>query len=135
MELKQILNPKGWFIAIGVLILLVWAPDVLDGEGRAVGSWGEDNLGSHDVAYEEMWAMWVLPLALMAISTGFFVKGKPLSQMAMAASATILLLLGGMIYMNGRHGYGEGAPIFVPITAATLVILLGISGYLHRNDE
>ena len=37
--------------------------------------------------------------------------------------------------MKGKHDYGDGAPIFVPITAATLVILLVISGYLHRSDE
>ena len=46
--------------------------------------WGEDNVLAHDEAYEEMWALHMIPLGVMAITTGLVVKGKALAQMAMA---------------------------------------------------
>ena len=76
-----------------------------------------------------------MPLAAMAIATGLLVKGKALAQMAMAASASVIVfIMGGMFFITSDSGYGsdQGALIAIP---ALLVILVGVSGYLHLNDD
>ena len=45
-------------------------------EWAAVGWGGEENVLPHDAAYEEMWALHLMPLGVMAIATGLFVTGK-----------------------------------------------------------
>jgi uncharacterized membrane protein len=77
-------------------------------------------------------------VGIFAIATGLFVTGKPLAQMAMASSATVLVVIGGgMGYMTGHHGY-DGTPpaiwMIIPLLAMLTTLLLGISGYLSYKD-
>ena len=137
MEIKEILNPKGWLIGLGILVILLAAGNIVGSEDVAETSWGEDNIKGNEAAYEEMWALHLIPLGIMAITTGLIVKGKALSQMAMAASGSIIVIIGGgMGFMTQRHDYGTsgGAATLIPLIVMLLVILLGVAGYMHKDD-
>ena len=70
-------------------------------------------------------------------TTGLVVKGKALAQMAMAASGSIIVIVGGgMGFMTQKHDYGTsgGAATLIPLIVMLLVILLGVSGYMHKDD-
>ena len=138
MEIKEILNPKGWLIGLGILVILLAAGNIVGSEDVAETSWGEDNIKGNEAAYEEMWALHLIPLGIMAITTGLIVKGKALSQMAMAASGSIIVIIGGgMGFMTQRHDYGTsgGAATLIPLIVMLLVILLGVAGYMHKDDS
>ena len=137
MDAKKILNPKGWLIGLGILVILLASSNIAGSEEVAKISWGEDNIKGNEAAYEEMWALHLIPLGIMAITTGLIVKGKALSQIAMAASGTIVVVIGGgMGFMTQRHDYGTsgGAATLVPLIVMLLVILLGVAGYMHKDD-
>ena len=40
---------------------------VMDGEQMAEDMWGADNVAEHDAAYEEMWALNMMPLFAMFV--------------------------------------------------------------------
>ena len=133
MDAKKILNPKGWLIGLGILVILLASGNIAGSEEIAKTSWGEDNIKGNEAAYEEM----LIPLGIMAITTGLLVKGKALSQIAMTASGTIVVVIGGgMGFMTQRHDYGTsgGAATLVPLIVMLLVILLGVAGYMHKDD-
>ena len=138
MDAKKILNPKGWLIGLGILVILLAAGNIVGSEDVAETSWGEDNIKGNEAAYEEMWALHLIPLGIMAITTGLIVKGKALSQMAMAASGSIIVIIGGgMGFMTQRHDYGTsgGAATLIPLVVMLLVVLLGVAGYMHKDDS
>ena len=137
MDAKRILNPKGWLIGLGILVILLASGNIAGSEEIAETSWGKDNIKGNEAAYEEMWALHLIPLGIMAITTGLLVKGKALSQIAMTASGTIIVVIGGgMGFMTQRHDYGTsgGAATLVPLIVMLLVILLGVAGYMHKDD-
>ena len=137
MDMKKILNPKGWLIGLGILVILLASSNIAGSEEVAKISWGEDNIKGNEAAYEEMWALHLIPLGIMAITTGLIVKGKALSQIAMAASGTVVVVIGGgMGFMTQRHDYGTsgGAATLIPLIVILLVILLGVAGYMHKDD-
>ena len=84
MDAKKILNPKGWLIGLGILVILLASGNIAGSEEIAKTSWGEDNIKGNEAAYEEMWALHLIPLGIMAITTGLLVKGKALSQIAVS---------------------------------------------------
>ena len=112
-------------------------------EQWAEWAWDDEPVGEHDAAYEQMWALHMLPMGIMAIGTGLFVKGKPLAQMSMLASASILLVIGGGMggYMTGEHGYDGTPPVtwmIIPILSLLLTLVLGIVEYMkfkQFNEE
>ena len=137
MDAKKILNPKGWLIGLGILVILLASGNIAGSEEIAETSWGKDNIKGNEAAYEEMWALHLIPLGIMAITTGLVVKGKALSQIAMAASGTVVVVIGGgMGFMTQRHDYGTsgGAATLIPLIVMLLVILLGVAGYMHKDD-
>ncbi len=137
MYAKKILNPKGWLIGLGILVILLASGNIAGSEEIAETSWGKDNIKGNEAAYEEMWALHLIPLGIMAITTGLIVKGKALSQIAMAASGTVVVVIGGgMGFMTQRHDYGTsgGAATLIPLIVMLLVILLGVAGYMHKDD-
>ena len=137
MDAKKILNPKGWLIGLGILVILLASSNIAGSEEVAKISWGEDNIKGNEAAYEEMWALHLIPLGIMAIATALIVKGKALSQSAMAASGTVVVVIGGgMGFMTQRHDYGTsgGAATLIPLIVILLVILLGVAGYMHKDD-
>ena len=49
-----------------------------------------ENVLAHDEDYEKMWALHMMPLGVMAIGTGIFVKGRALAQMSMLAPSVLI---------------------------------------------
>ena len=140
MEIKEILNPKNLLIAIGIMVIVISCLGMANSEQWAEWAWDDEPVGEHDAAYEQMWALHMLPLGILAIGTGLFVTGKPLAQMSMLASAAILLVIGGGMggYMVGKHGYDGTPPVqwlIIPLLTLLLTLILGIVGYLHMNDD
>ena len=103
MEVNEILEPKNLLIAVGVMVIVLSCLGMANSEQWAEWAWDDEPVGEHDAAYEQMWALHMLPMGIMAIGTGLFVKGKPLAQMSMLASASILLVIGGGM---GRYMIG-----------------------------
>lgn len=137
MDIKEILNPKGWLIGLGVVVLLLGTMNVFTAEEVAEMGWGEDNVAAHDEAYEQMWGLHMIPYGILAIATGLFVKGKALSQMAMTASGAIVVIIGGgMMWLTNKHEYSnEGtAALVIPLIIMGVTILMGVAGYLHMDD-
>ena len=139
METKEILEPKNLLIAIGIMVIVISCLGMANSEQWAEWAWDDEPVGEHDAAYEQMWALHMLPLGILAIGTGLFVTGKPLAQMSMLASAAILLVIGGGMggYMVGKHGYDGTPPVqwlIIPLLTLLLTLILGIVGYLHMND-
>ena len=95
MDMKEILDPKKLMIATGVMVVIISCIGIANGEQWAEWAWDDEPIGEHDAAYEQMWALHMLPIGLFAIGTGLFVTGKPLAQMAMLSSASVLVIVGG----------------------------------------
>ena len=139
MEVKEILDPKNLMIAVGAMVVLMSLMGITSGDDWAEIGWGEGNVLAHDAAYEEMWALHLMPLGVMAIGTGLFVSGKPLAQMSMLSPCVILIIFAGMGILTSDTGYGGNTPpieMFAPaLITIILTIVLGVAGYLHLNDN
>ena len=143
MEVNEILEPKNLLIAVGLMVIVLSCLGMANSEQWAEWAWDDEPVGEHDAAYEQMWALHMLPMGIMAIGTGLFVKGKPLAQMSMLASASILLVIGGGMggYMTVEHGYDGTPPVtwmIIPILSLLLTLVLGIVGYMkfkQFNEE
>ncbi|MBG46094.1 MAG: hypothetical protein CMB76_06195 [Euryarchaeota archaeon] len=138
MEIKEILDPKKLLLAIGTMVIVLSVLGMANSEDWAEWAWDDEPVGDHDAAYEQMWALHMLPIGVMAIGTGLFVTGKPLAQMSMISSAAVVVIIGGgMGYMTGEHGY-DGTPptiwMIIPILTLLLTLLLGIAGYMQYKD-
>ena len=138
MDIKEILDPKKLLITAGVLLIIISCIGIANGEQWAEWAWDDEPIGEHDAAYEQMWALHMLPIGLFAIGTGLFVTGKPLAQMAMLSSASVLVIVGGgMGYMTGHHGYDVTPPVIwmiLPLAALLTTLAMGIGGYLSYKD-
>ena len=139
MEMNKILNPKGWLIGLGVFVLLFSVSGVMDPESVAEMSWGDDvEITDEILAYESMWALHMIPFGILAITTAIVVKGEALAKLAITASASMVLVVGGgMMYFTNHYGYSnEGtAAMVLPLVVMLAVVLLGVSGYLHLKNE
>ena len=109
-----------------------------NGDEWAEYGWGEDNVLGHDEAYEEMWALHLMPLGVMAIITGMVVTGKELARMAMFAPVVLVILAVGMTILAGDNGYSTDPPGGVSGMLAVVmmiaVILTCASGFMHKDE-
>ena len=139
MEINKILNPKGWLIGLGVFVLLFSVSGVMDPESVAETGWGEDaEITDEMLAYESMWALHMIPFGILAITTALVVKGEALAKLAITASASVVLIIGGgMMYFTNHYGYSnEGTlAIVLPLVIVVATIAMGIGGYLHLKEE
>ena len=139
MEINKILNPKGWLIGLGVFVLLFATSGVLDPESVAEMSWGDDvEITDEILAYESMWALHMIPFGILAITTALVVKGEALAKLAITASASMVLIVGGgMMYFTNHYNYSnEGTmAIVMPLVVMGATIAMGVGGYLHLNEE
>ena len=138
MEVKEILAPKNMMIALGTIVVVMSLWGITHGDEWAEYGWGEDNVLAHDEAYEEMWALHLMPLGIMAILTGLVVTGKELARMAMFAPIVLVNLFGGMMILAGDNGYSTDPPGGITgvmgLVMILTVILTGVSGYMHKDD-
>ena len=72
MEIKDILTPKNMLITLGSIVIVMSLWGMTHGDEWAEIGWGEGNVLAHDEAYEEMWALHLMPLGVMAIVTALF---------------------------------------------------------------
>lgn len=138
MDIKEILDPKNLLITAGILLIIISCVGLTQSEQWAEWGWDDEPIGDHDAAYEQMWALHILPIGIFAIGTGLFVTGKPLAQMSMLSSASVLVIIGGgMGYLTGHHGY-DGTPpmhfMIFPLLAILTTLLVGVAGYLSYKD-
>ena len=138
MEVKEILTPKNMFVALGTAVIVMSFYGMANGDEWAEYGWGEDNVLAHDEAYEEMWALHLMPLGVMAIITGIVVTGKELARMAMFAPVVLVILGIGMTILTSDNGYSTDPPggisgilgLIMIITA----ILTCVSGFMHKDE-
>ena len=138
MEAKEILTPRNMFVALGPVVIVMSFYGMANGDEWAEYGWGEDNVLGHDEAYEEMWALHLMPLGVMAIITGMVVTGKELARMAMFAPVVLVILAVGMTILAGDNGYSTDPPGGVSGMLAVVmmiaVILTCASGFMHKDE-
>ena len=137
MEIKEILTPKNMLITLGTIVIIMSLWGMTHGDEWAEIGWGEGNVLAHDEAYEEMWALHLMPLGVMAIITAMIVTGKELAKIAMFAPIVLVNMLGGMLILTSDNGYG-GTPTGVSAALAGLMMLATVltcaSGFMHKGD-
>ena len=138
MEAKEILTPRNMFVALGTVVIVMSFYGMANGDKWAEYGWGEDNVLGHDEAYEEMWALHLMPLGVMAIITGMVVTGKELARMAMFAPVVLVILAVGMTILTGDNGYSTDPPGGVSGMLAVVMIIAVIltcaSGFMHKDE-
>ena len=138
MEIKEILTPKNMLITLGAIVILMSLWGMTHGDEWAEIGWGEGNVLAHDEANEEMWALHLMPLGVMAILTAVIVTGRELAKIAMFAPIVLVNMLGGMLILTGNNGYG-GTPTGVSAALAGLLmlatVLTCVSGFMHKDGD
>ncbi len=129
---NNVLNPKGWLMAFGIIFILLGTGNYLTAETAAETAYPDPT--DRDVFYEQTFGLLSMALAVMALTTALVVKGRPLSILAMTSSGVMIVFM-SLHYMAGEaveYGYNDPAVLGVVLT---LIATMGVSGYLHLNDE
>jgi len=138
MEAKEILTPKNMFLALGTTVIVMSFYGMANGDEWAEYGWGEDNVLAHDEAYEEMWALHLMPLGVMAMITGMVVTGKELARMAMFSPVVLVILGVGMTVLASDNGYSTDPPSGISGILGGImmiaVILTCVSGFMHKDE-
>ena len=139
MDMKEIFEPKIMMMALGTVVMILSLYGIMNGDEWAEIGWGGvENVLAHDAAYEEMWALHIMPLGVMAILTAVTVTGKELAKMAMYSPIVLVIMLGGMGILTSDNGYGgtpEGVGLILPLIMVLLTLCTGIAGYMHKDGE
>ena len=132
MDAKTILNPKGWLMAFGLIFILLGTGNYLTAETAAEAAY--DDPTDRDVFYEQTFGLFSMALAVMALTTALVVTGRPLSILAMTSSGVMIVMM-SLHYMAGEAvDYGYNDPVVLGVVL-TLIATMGVSGYLHLNDD
>ena len=132
MDAKTILNPKGWLMAFGLIFILLGTGNYLTAETAAETAYPDPT--DRDVFYEQTFGLFSMALAVMALTTALVVTGRPLSILAMTSSGVMIVMM-SLHYMAGEAvDYGYNDPVVLGVVL-TLIATMGVSGYLHLNDE
>ena len=129
---NNVLNPKGWLMAFGIIFILLGTGNYLTAETAADTAYPDPT--DRDVFYEQTFGLFSMALAVMALTTALVVKGRPLSILAMTSSGVMIVMM-SLHYMAGEavdYGYNDPAVLGVVLT---LIATMGVSGFLHLNDE
>ena len=129
---NNVLNPKGWLMAFGIIFILLGTGNYLTAETAADTAYPDPT--DRDVFYEQTFGLLSMALAVMALTTALVVTGRPLSILAMTSSGVMIVMM-CLHYMAGEavdYGYNDPAVLGVVLT---LIATMGVSGFLHLNDE
>ena len=129
---NKVLNPKGWLMAFGLLFILMGTGNYLTAETASETAYPDPT--DRDVFYEQTFGLFTVAMAVMALTTALVVKGRPLSILAMTSSGAMIVMM-SLHYMAGEavdYGYNDPAILGVVLT---LIATMGVSGFLHLNDE
>ena len=119
-------------MAFGLIFILLGTTNYLTAESAAETAYPDPT--DRDVFYEQTFGLFSMALAVMALTTGLVVKGRPLSILAMTSSGVMIVMM-SLHYMAGEavdYGYNDPAILGVVLS---LIALMGISGFLHLNDD
>ena len=129
---NNVLNPKGWLMAFGIIFILLGTGNYLTAETAADTAYPDPT--DRDVFYEQTFGLFSMAMAVMALTTALVVKGRPLSILAMTSSGVMIVMM-SLHYMAGEAvDYGYNDPVVLGVVL-TLIATMGVSGYLHLNDE
>jgi FtsH-binding integral membrane protein len=129
---NKVLNPKGWLMAFGLIFILLGTGNYLTAETAAETAYPDPT--DRDVFYEQTFGLLSMALAVMALTTALVVTGRPLSILAMTSSGVMIVMM-SLHYMAGEAvDYGYNDPVVLGVVL-TLIATMGVSGYLHLNDE
>ena len=129
---NKVLNPKGWLMAFGLIFILLGTGNYLTAETAAEAAY--DDPTDRDVFYEQTFGLFSMALAVMALTTALVVTGRPLSILAMTSSGVMIVMM-SLHYMAGEAvDYGYNDPVVLGVVL-TLIATMGVSGYLHLNDD
>ena len=129
---NKVLNPKGWLMAFGIIFILLGTGNYLTAEPAADTAYPDPT--DRDVFYEQTFGLFSMALAVMALTTALVVTGRPLSILAMTSSGVMIVMM-SLHYMAGEAvDYGYNDPVVLGVVL-TLIATMGVSGYLHLNDE
>ena len=129
---NNVLNPKGWLMAFGIIFILMGTGNYLTAETASETAYPDPT--DRDVFYEQTFGLFTMAMAVMALTTALVVKGRPLSILAMTSSGAMIVFM-SLHYMAGEaveYGYNDPAVLGVVLT---LIATMGVSGFLHLNDE
>ena len=129
---NKVLNPKGWLMAFGIIFILLGTGNYLTAETAAETAYPDPT--DRDVFYEQTFGLLTMAMAVMALTTALVVKGRSLSILAMTSSGVMIVMM-SLHYMAGEavdYGYNDPAVLGVVLT---LIATMGVSGFLHLNDE
>ena len=119
-------------MAFGLIFILLGTSNYLTAESAAESAYPDPT--DRDVFYEQTFGLFSMALTVMALTTGLVVKGRPLSILAMTSSVVMIVMM-SLHYMAGEvvdYGYNDPAILGVVLS---LIALMGISGFLHLNDD
>ena len=119
-------------MAFGLIFILLGTGNYLTAESAAETAYPDPT--DRDVFYEQTFGLFSMALAVMALTTGLVVKGRPLSILAMTSSGVMIVMM-SLHYMAGEavdYGYNDPAILGVVLS---LIALMGVSGFLHLNDD
>lgn len=129
---NKVLNPKGWLMAFGIIFILLGTGNYLTAETAAETAYPDPS--DRDVFYEQTFGLFSMALAVMALTTALVVTGRPLSILAMTSSGVMIVMM-SLHYMAGEAvDYGYNDPVVLGVIL-TLIATMGVSGYLHLNDD
>ena len=129
---NKVLNPKGWLMAFGIIFILLGTGNYLTAETAAETAYPDPT--DRDVFYEQTFGLFSMALAVMALTTALVVTGRPLAILAMTSSGVMIVMM-SLHYMAGEAvDYGYNDPVVLGVVL-TLIATMGVSGFLHLNDE
>ena len=129
---NKVLNPKGWLMAFGIVFILMGTGNYLMAETASETAYPDPT--DRDVFYEQTFGLFTMAMAVMALTTALVVKGRPLSILAMTSSGVMIVMM-SLHYMAGEAvEYGYNDPVVLGVVL-TLIATMGVSGYLHLNDD
>ena len=119
-------------MAFGLIFILLGTGNYLTAETAAEAAYPDPT--DRDVFYEQTFGLFSMALAVMALTTALVVTGRPLSILAMTSSGVMIVMM-SLHYMAGEAvDYGYNDPVILGVVL-TLIATMGVSGYLHLNDE
>ena len=119
-------------MAFGLIFILMGTGNYLTAETAAETAYPDPT--KHDVFYEQTFGLFTVALAVMALTTALVVTGRALSILAMTSSGVMIAMM-SLHYMAGEAvDYGYNDPVILGVVL-TLIATMGVSGYLHLNDE
>jgi len=129
---NKVLNPKGWLMAFGIIFIFLGTWNYLTAETAAETAYPDPT--DRDVFYEQTFGLLSMALAVMALTTALVVTGRPLSILSMTSSGVMIVMM-SLHYMAGEAvDYGYNDPAVLGVVLA-LIATMGVSGFLHLNDE